>query len=142
MEVFMGDPMNTAWWSLRLAFFLGPFLAGLDKFLNLLTHWDQYLSPMAQRVLGNHSHQFMMTVGVIEIIVGLMVITSWTKLGAYLASAWLLLIAINLVMCGQYFDVALRDIGLCLSAFGLARLTSAIEGQAIHVVPIEMPRAA
>jgi hypothetical protein len=97
---------------------------------------------MAQRVLGSHSHQFMMTAGAVEIIVALMVITSWTKLGAYIASIWLLLIAINLVMCGQYFDIALRDIGLCLSAFGFARLTSAIEAQAIHVVPIEMPRAA
>ena len=43
--------------------------------------------------------------------------------GAYIASVWLLLIAINLVTTGQYFDIALRDIGLCLSAFGLAKLT-------------------
>jgi hypothetical protein len=138
----MSDPMNTGWWSLRLAFFLGPFLAGADKFFNLLTHWDQYLSPIAQRVLGSHTHQFMMAVGIVEMIVGLMVITQWTKLGAYIASVWLLAIAINLVMTGHYFDIALRDVGLCLSAFGLGRMTSAIEGQAIHVVPIEMPRAA
>ena len=138
----MNDPMKTAWWSLRLAFFLGPLVAGLDKFFNLLTHWDRYLSPMAQRALGSHSHQFIMAAGAVEVIVALMVITSWTKPGAYLASLWLLLIAINLVMCGQYFDIALRDIGLCLSAFGLARMTSAMESQAIHVVPIEMPRAA
>ena len=99
---------------------------------------------MAQRVLGSHSHQFMMAVGVVEIIVGLMIITSWTKLGAYLASIWLLLIAANLLATGHYFDIALRDIGLCLSAFGLARLTSAMESQSIHVVPMEteMPRAA
>ena len=138
----MGDPINTAWWSLRIAFFLGPFLAGLDKFFYRLTNWDQYLSPMAQRVLGSHTHQFMMTVGVVEIIVGLMIITSWTKLGAYLASVWLLLIAVNLLATGHYFDIALRDVGLCLSAFGLARLTSAIEAVSLHVVPMEMPRAA
>ena len=138
----MNDPLNTAWWSLRLAFFIGPLFAGLDKFFNLLTHWDQYLSPMAQRALGSHSHQFMMAAGAVEIMVALMVITSWTKPGAYLASVWLLLMAINLVMCGQYFDIALRDIGLCLSAFGFARMTSALESKAIHVVPIEMQRAA
>jgi len=138
----VGDPIDTAWWSLRIAFFLGPFLAGLDKFFNRLTNWEQYLSPMAQRVLGSHSHQFMVAVGVVEIIVGVMIITSWTKLGAYVASVWLLLIAANLVATGHYFDIALRDIGLCLSAFGLARLTSAIEAQSLHVVPIEMPRAA
>jgi len=122
----MQDRLNAAWWSLRLAFFLGPFLAGLDKFLHLLVNWDKYLSPMARNVLGTYSHDFMLAVGVIEMIVGLMVITRWPRLGAYIASLWLLLIAINLVMTGQYFDIALRDIGLCLCAFGLAKLTEAM----------------
>ena len=117
------SPGDSCWWSLRLAFFLGPFLAGADKFFHLLTDWDKYLSPAALRVLGTHSHQFMLLVGVIEMIVGLMVITKWPQLGAYIASVWLLLIAINLVLTGQYFDIALRDIGLCLSAFGLAELS-------------------
>ncbi len=93
----MSDQTNTAWWALRIAFFLNLVLAGLDKFFHLLTNWDQYLSPMAQRMLGGHSHQFTLVAGVVEIILGLLVITSWTKLGAYLASAWLLLMAINLV---------------------------------------------
>ncbi len=138
----MSDKMTTAWWSLRIAFFVGPFLAGLDKFFHRLTNWDQYLSPMALRTLGSHSHQFMLAVGVVEIIVALLVITSWTRLGAYLASIWLLLIAINLVMTGQYFDIALRDVGLCLSALGLAKLTEAAEAEVLHVVPTEIRRAA
>src|SRR6266568_5787638 len=102
LEVAMNSAAKTAWWSLRIAFFVGPFLAGLDKFFHRLTNCDQYLSPMALRTLGSHSHQFMLAVGVVEIIVALLVITSWTRLGAYLASIWLLLIAINLVMTGQY----------------------------------------
>ena len=122
----MQDRLNSAWWALRLAFFLGPFLAGLDKFFHFLVDWDKYLSPMAQRVLGNFSHPFMLIAGVIEMIVGLMVITRWPRLGAYIASLWLLLIAINLITTGQYFDIALRDIGLCLAAFGLAKLTEAM----------------
>ena len=127
----MGDAENSAWWSLRLAFFLGPFIAGLDKFFDKLVYWDQYLSPMARNVLGSYSHSFMLLAGVIEMIVGLMILTRWPRIGAYIASVWLLLIAINLVTTGQYFDIALRDIGLCLSAFGLARLS---EGRAVRVV--------
>jgi hypothetical protein len=122
----MKDNLIAASWALRLAFFLGPFLAGLDKFFHLLVDWDKYLSPIAQRILGNFSHPFMLLVGVVEMIVGLMVITRWPRLGAYLASIWLLLIAINLLTTGQYFDIALRDVGLCLSAFGLAKLTEAM----------------
>jgi len=129
----MNQSLRTAWYALRLAFFLGPFLAGLDKFFHVLVDWDKYLSPIAQRILGNFSHPFMLVVGVIEMVVGLMVITRWPRLGAYIASLWLLLIAINLVTTGQYFDIALRDVGLCLSAFGLAKMTEAM--QASGVVP-------
>ena len=123
----MNSALRSAWWALKLAFFLGPFLAGLDKFAHLLVNWDEYLSPMGQRVLGNYSHPFMLLVGVVEMAVGVMVITRWTRLGAYIASLWLALIAINLLMTGQYFDIALRDVGLCLSAFGLAKLTEAVQ---------------
>ena len=89
-----------------------------------------YMSPMAQRVLGSYSHPFMLAVGIVEMAVGVMVITRWTRLGAYIASLWLALIAINLLMTGQFFDIALRDVGLCLSAFGLAKLTEAIQVKA------------
>ncbi len=138
----MNDNMRTAWWALKVAFFLGPFLAGLDKFFHVLTNWDQYLSPMAQQVLGNFSHPFMLVAGVIEIIVGLMIISRWTRLGGYIASIWLLLIAINLVTTGHYFDIALRDIGLCLSAFGLAKLTEAQVAVGTLETPLEFRRAA
>jgi len=122
----MNDRLNSAWWALRLAFFVGPFVAGLDKFLHVLVDWDMYLSPMAQRVLGGMSHPFMLLVGVIEMLVGIMVITRWTRTGAYIASAWLVLIALNLLTTGRFFDIALRDVGLALSAFGLAKLTEAV----------------
>jgi hypothetical protein len=138
----MRDNMRSAWWALRVAFFVGPFLAGLDKFFHVLVNWDMYLSPTAQSVLGGFSHPFMLIVGVVEMIVGLMVITRWTRWGAYIASLWLLLIAINLVTTGRYFDIALRDIGLCISAFGLAKLTEAVEAAGIRTTTSESRLAA
>ncbi len=140
---FMNNTVKTAWWSLRIAFFLGPFLAGLDKFFHLLVNWDQYLSPTAQSVLGSFSHPFMLIVGLVEMTVGLIIIGGWPRIGAYIASIWLLLIAINLVMIGHYFDIALRDTGLCLSAFGLAKLTEAIAVAGVQLAPVgTMPAAA
>jgi len=138
----MNDRLNAAWWSLRLAFFLGPFLAGLDKFFHRLVNWDMYLSPMAQHILGGLSHPFMLLVGVVEMAVGIMMLTRWTRLGAYVASVWLLLIAINLLTTGQYFDIALRDVGLALSAFGLAKLTESPAVTAARNHPSEQRRAA
>ena len=42
--------LNSAWWALRIGLGLGPFLAGLDKFFNILTTWEMYLSPIAVSV--------------------------------------------------------------------------------------------
>src|ERR1043165_2372526 len=125
----MNEDVRTAWRVLRIAFVIAPLVAGVDKFFHLLVNWDMYLSPMAQRVLGNFSHPFMMLVGVIEICVGLLMLSRWTQIAGYIASLWLLLIAINLVMCGQYYDIALRDVGLCLCAFSYARLTAAVAAE-------------
>jgi hypothetical protein len=64
---------------------------------------------------------FMYAVGVIEIVVGLMVLTRWTRLGAWIATAWLVLIAVNLVTMGL-FDIAVRDLAMAVGASTLARL--------------------
>src|SRR5215813_4984617 len=103
----MNQEMRTAWGALRLAFFLGPFLAGLDKFFHLLTNWPMYLSPIARKMLGNLSHPFILLPGMIEMIVWLIIIMRWTRIGGYIGRLWLLLIAINLVTTGQDFDIAL-----------------------------------
>jgi len=36
----MDTRLTSAFWTLRIAFGLMAFLAGLDKFLNLLTNWE------------------------------------------------------------------------------------------------------
>ena len=68
----------------------------------------------------------MMIVGVIEIIAGLAVAFK-PQFGGYLVSGWLVGIILDLVLVGGYLDVALRDLGLSLGAFALARLAEAEE---------------
>jgi len=108
---------------LRLGFTVAPIVAGADKFLGLLVNWDQYLPPVANKLLGGYGHQFMFIVGVIEIVAGIGVFLK-PKIFAYVVSAWLLLIIVNLLLIPGYFDVALRDLGLALGALALARLSS------------------
>ena len=117
--------LDQAWWALRIGLGVGPFLAGLDKYFNLLANWPGYVSPLALKILPFSAQTFMHIVGVIEMIVGLAILTKWTRLGSYVASVWLLAIAINLVSTGMFFDVAVRDIEIALAAFVLARLTEA-----------------
>ncbi len=119
--------LNKPWWSLRLAYGLVPIVAGLDKFTNLLTDWTQYLSPLAERMLPFSASTFMSMVGVIEIAAGALVLTRFTRVGAYVVSAWLVAIAINLLSTGQYFDIAVRDLVMSVGAFVLGKMTAVRE---------------
>jgi len=118
--------LHSAWWALRLSFGLVPFLAGLDKFFNILTDWTQYQSPILQQVLPVSTTAFMHVVGVIEMIVGIAILTRWTRVGSYVAMVWLVAISANLVTTGKYFDVAVRDLVLAVGAYTLASLTEAM----------------
>jgi hypothetical protein len=62
-------------------------------------------------------------VGVVEVAVGLAILTTLPVLGAYVASAWLLLVALNVAAAG-YPDIAVRDVVLAIAAFTLARLVA------------------
>jgi uncharacterized membrane protein YphA (DoxX/SURF4 family) len=115
----------------KIALGLMAFLAGLDKFFNLLTNWEQYVSPLAQRMLPLSPSTLMHVVGVIEIVVGLAILTKVTRLGAYVAAIWLLCIAVELVTTGRFFDVAVRDVELAIAAFVLAKLTEIRESSAV-----------
>jgi hypothetical protein len=106
---------------LHWGFVAAPVIAGLDKFTQLLTSWDAYLAPVIARPLGGAAHTFMLVVGVIEIAAGLLVAVR-PRIGAYVVAAWLAGIIVNLLLSGKYFDIALRDFGLCLGALALGRL--------------------
>ena len=121
---------------LWLTYGLVPLLAGLDKFLNLLADWPKYLAPWVTNLLPVSAQTFMYAVGIIEIVVGLMVLTRWTRLGAWIAAAWLVLIALNLVTLGS-FDIAVRDLAMAVGAYTLARLAEMRQEApaVVHTVP-------
>ncbi len=118
------------------------FVAGADKFLNLLTDWQQYLSPAAARRLPMSGKNFMRLVGVVEMGVGAAILRGPTRAGAYVASAWLAGITANLISCGKYLDVAARDANMAVSAFVLARLCERERGHVRRREREEFLRAA
>jgi hypothetical protein len=121
MENLRDPRLSSSYWALRVMFIAVPVLAGLDKFTNLLTYWPNYLSPAFARLLPMTPSAFMQSIGIVEIFVGILVLSRATRIGAYIAMAWLACIAINLASMGLY-DIAVRDLGLAVGAFVLARL--------------------
>jgi hypothetical protein len=118
----VSGPAYQAYQILHVGFVVAPIVAGLDKFFNLLVNWEQYLPPFVNTMVGGRGHELMLAAGVIEIIAGLGVLFK-PKFFAYVVSAWLLMIVVNLLMIPGYYDIALRDFGLALGALALARLS-------------------
>jgi hypothetical protein len=99
-----------------------PILAGLDKFFHLLVNWDQYLAPVITQIIPVTGHAFMLAVGVIEIVAGVLVAVR-PRIGAFVVVLWLWGIIANLLLAHGFYDVALRDFGLSLGALALALLS-------------------
>jgi hypothetical protein len=115
-------PAYQAYQILYIGFIVAPFLAGLDKFTNLLANWEQYLAQWVERLLPIPGHTLMMLVGIVEMAAAVLVAVR-PRIGAHVVAAWLLGIIVNLLLIPGYFDVALRDFGLALAALALARLS-------------------
>jgi len=120
--VRVSSPTFQAYQILHLAFVIAPVVAGIDKFFHFLTNWDAYLTPLIPNTLGITAHTFMLGVGLVEVFAGVVVAFA-PRIGGWIVGAWLLGIVLNLLLLGSYFDVALRDFGLALGAFALARLS-------------------
>ena len=110
---------------LKITFGIVPIVAGIDKFTNLLTNWENYINPVIAARLPFAPHTFMMIVGVIEITAGIIVLAK-PAIGGIIVAAWLTLIALTLVAGGIYLDVAVRDLVMAIGAFSLARLAGIV----------------
>ena len=115
-------PERQAFLLLRTVFTVAPVVFGLDKFTNLLTDWTMYLAPVVTTVVPLPAQTIMYVVGVVEIAAGLAVALK-PRFGSLLVAVWLLGIIVNLIILGDFYDVALRDFGLLVGALALNRLS-------------------
>lgn len=132
--VLAQGPAWQAFQLLHWAFVVLPLTVGADKFFDVLAPWRGYLSPAIPDVLGVSSQRFIHTVGVAEILLGILVAFA-PRLGGWVAAGWLWVITLNLFLTAGYADVALRDLGLSLGAVALARLAT------VYQDAVEPPRA-
>lgn len=125
-ERLRSDPAYQAFVLLRVVFAAAPILFGLDKFFDVMVDWERYLAPWIDDIVPGSAATAMHLVGVVEILAGVIVALK-PRYGAYLVTAWLGGIIVNLLTYSGYYDVALRDFGLLLAALALARLATAFD---------------
>lgn len=109
---------------LKVTYGLLFIVAGADKFFNIVTHWDKYLSPLLTNLAP--SEHLIMAIGIIEIGIGILVLIK-PRIGAYAVIAWFLGIVVNLLLMRTYFDIAVRDLVMAVGAFVLAQLSELLE---------------
>lgn len=112
-----------AFWILRIGFVALPLWMGIDKFVNGLTYWPDYLAPWIIGLLPLSATTAMYVVGVVEIVAGLAIAIK-PRYASYVVALWLAGIIVNLLTYSGYYDVALRDFGLLVAALALARLAA------------------
>src|SRR5207237_4890175 len=117
------DPRYQAFWMLRLGYTAIPLTMGIDKFFNGLVYWPKYLADWIDNIAPGTAQQFMYFVGIVEIVAGVLVLLK-PRYAAYVVAAWLAGIVINLFSYGEWYDVAVRDLGLMAGALVVGRLAS------------------
>ncbi len=118
-EVDVNRSSYKAYKILYFGFIAFPILVGLDKYFNFLVNWPIYLSPWISKVI--YPPIYMQTVGVIEIIAGIIVAVK-PRYGAYVVAVWLVCKIFNLLSIPGYYDIALKDFILFLGALALGFL--------------------
>ena len=122
MVNFLKQDIENLWGFLKAVYGTAAIVVGLDKFTFFLADWTAYVSPLVLAIIPLSAQTIIGIVGVIEIAAGIIIFSYWTKLGAYIVSAWVAVVALNLVMVGVY-DIAIRDLLIAAGAFSLAKLT-------------------
>lgn len=120
----LSEPTFQAFAVLRVAFTVAPVVFGLDKFAGVLADWPAYLWPGVDAVLPGSAADVMLAVGVVEVLAGVLVALR-PRIGGVVVALWLGGIIVNLLLLGDFLDVALRDLGLLLGAVALSRLAAA-----------------
>ncbi|HVY61595.1 MAG TPA: hypothetical protein VHF22_08080, partial [Planctomycetota bacterium] len=109
---------------LRAGYVALPVIAGADKFFGALGDWDRYLArEVLDRSPFRSARSFMRFVGGVEVAAGALVAAA-PRIGGLIVGGWLCGIVGNLLVKREHYDVALRDVGLALGAFSLARLAA------------------
>ena len=125
------EPAHQAYLALWVGFMVLPLVVGLDKLFEFTgTTWTNYLATWVDDIVPGSASDAMMIVGVIEIAAAVLVAVA-PRIGAYVVAAWLAGIIVNLVSTGNYYDIALRDLGLMIAAIALARLAVTYHGKEV-----------
>ena len=108
--------------ALKYIYGLVPIAIGLDKFFFYIVDWNIYVGPWVALYLpAPIVPSIVPIVGIVEIVAGIIILTKYSRFGAYLVAAWLGMVILNLLTIGGIYDIILRDIAILVGyvAYGV-----------------------
>jgi hypothetical protein len=122
-EVEVSRATYQAYQIMYYAFIALPAIAGLDKFLHILTTWDNYVSPGIASILHLTPAAVTSLAGLIELAAAVTVAVK-PRIGSWVVTVWLWLVVINLLSMHNYYDIVLRDLALSAAGVAFTRLSA------------------
>lgn len=124
MDQLKENRLYKPWLFLKIVYGLIVLIAGIDKFLGILSpHNENVISLFIKSLIPFPITYFLYGVGIFEIIIGIMILTRATYWGAYLLMAWYLVINLNLVTMNSFYLIIINNMGHAAATFTLAQLT-------------------
>lgn len=115
-------PVSNAFRLLQAAGIIVMTVSGIDKFFNILADWQIYLSSLITLLLPLPTNILLYGLGIIEIaIAGIMAVNP--KIGGLLGAFLHFGIIINLLLLGDFYNIAVVDFGLMLAYLALWQLS-------------------
>jgi uncharacterized membrane protein YphA (DoxX/SURF4 family) len=107
---------------LKITYGLLFIVVGLDKFTNFITNWEKYINLDLLNTMNISLKTFLSAVGIFEIAIGILIVSPLTRIGAYMAVAWLGIMVINLISLKTYYDIAVLDVVIAIGLVALAKI--------------------
>lgn len=127
-ETKKNSTLYNAWLLLKIVYGSIVFIAGIDKFLGILSpHNESVISPLITKLLPFSTTYFLYGVGIFEIITGILILTNATYIGAIILMAWYLIIDVNLLSMNNFYLIIINNLGHATAAYTLAKLTQYLE---------------
>jgi hypothetical protein len=98
-------------------------VTGLDKFLHLLTTWENYVSPGMASFLHMSPGAVAALAGFIELLVAAAVALK-PKIGSWAVTVWLWLVVINLLTMSGHYETVVMTAALSVAGVAFTRLSA------------------
>lgn len=125
--------LQLSYYLLKIVYGIIAFVAGVDKFFHFFSsNAEQFVSPYVVSLIPLSAMHIIWAVAVLEIVIGILILSKFTKWGAYALMLWYVIIILDLLTLSGFFILCLSNAGHAIANFTLAQLATFVEKYTTH----------